>query len=457
MTTTSPRASENPYLAGNFAPVHDEITATDLPVTGHLPIELSGRYVRNGPNPSEGPEPKLYHWFTGDGMIHGIRISGGRAAWYRNRWVRSAKVAKTLGEAPKGGPVHSGMDFAPNTNVIGHAGRTLAIVEAGALPYELSYELDTVGPYNFGGTLPGGYTAHPKRDPLTGELHAVSYFWGWGNKVQYSVAGTDGRIRKTVDIEVGGPVSVHDISLTSKYAVIYDLPVIFSMDAVAAGAQFPYVWDPSYHSRLGLLPREGTAADIRWFDVEPCYVFHPLNAYDDGDDVVLDVIRHPRMFDTHKLGPDEGPPALERWTVQTGSGKVREERLDDRGQEFPRIDERLVGRRHRFGYTAGFLSGEVSLMKHDFTSGSSQTRILRGAGGFAEPVFVPRHADAAEDDGWVLSLVYDAGNDTSDLLVLNAADFTGEPEAVVHLPQRVPFGFHGNWIPDEDPQESQQP
>src|ERR1700761_4242733 len=135
MTTASPRASENPYLAGNYAPVSNEVTATDLPVTGHLPTELSGRYVRNGPNPAEAPEPKLYHWFTGDGMIHGIRISGGRAAWYRNRWGRSAQVAKTLGENPKGGPFHNGMDFAPNPTVIGHAGRPLAIVEAGALPY----------------------------------------------------------------------------------------------------------------------------------------------------------------------------------------------------------------------------------------------------------------------------------------------------------------------------------
>jgi carotenoid cleavage oxygenase len=437
----------NPYLAGNYAPVTDEVTATDLPVTGHLPAELSGRYVRNGPNPAEPPEPELYHWFTGDGMVHGIRIRGGRADWYRNRWVRSQRVATVLGETPNNGPVHAGMDIGPNTNVIGHAGRTLAVVEAGALPYELSYELDTVGPCDFGGTLPGGYTAHPKRDPVTGELHAVSYFWGWGSRVQYSVTGTDGRVRKTVDVEVGGPVSVHDMSLTERYAVIYDLPVVFSLEAAAAGARFPYRWDSSYHSRIGLLPRAGTASDVRWFDIEPCYVFHPVNAFDDGANVVLDVIRHPRMFATQTLGPDEGPPALERWTVQTADGKVREERLDDRGQEFPRIDERLVGRRHRFGYMAAFLTNDTALMKHDFERGTVQVRNLRRAGGFSEPVFVPRHAGAAEDDGWVLSLVYDAGNDTSDLLVLNAADFTGEP--IVHLPRRVPFGFHGNWIPDE--------
>ena len=340
------------------------------------------------------------------------------------------------------------MDFAANTNVIGHAGRTFAIVEAGARPYELTYELDTVGPSDFGGTLPGGYTAHPKRDPESGELHAVSYYWGWGNRVQYSVIDTAGRVRKVVDVEVGGPVSVHDMSLTERFAVIYDLPVVFDLDAAMSGATFPYRWDPDYRARIGLLERDGGPQDVTWFDIGPCYVFHPMNAYDDGDQVVLDVVRHPRMFDTQRLGPDEGSPTLERWTVDRGAGKVIEERLDDRGQEFPRVDERRVGRRHRFGYAAGFLDGGGVLIKHDLDRRTSEVRPVACAAGGCEAVFVPAGPDAAEDDGWVLSLVYDEDSDRSDLLVLNAADFTGEPAAVVHLPQRVPFGFHGNWVPD---------
>ncbi|HET6795127.1 MAG TPA: carotenoid oxygenase family protein [Acidimicrobiales bacterium] len=448
MTTTSP------YLTGNFAPVTEELTAVDLAVTGKLPEELDGRYLRNGPNPVTPPEPSRYHWFTGDGMVHGIRLRGGRAEWYRNRWVRSAAVAEAMGEAPRPGPVHAGMDFAANTNVIGHAGRTWAIVEGGARPYELTHELETVGPSDFGGTLPGGYTAHPKRDPLTGELHAISYFWGWGDKVQYTVVDTEGRVRRVVDVEVGGPVSVHDMSLTSTYAVIYDLPVVFNVEAAAAGANFPYRWDPDYRSRVGLLPREGAAGDVAWFDVEPCYVFHPLNAYDDGDRVVLDVVRHPRMFATHLNGPDEGTPTLDRWTVDTKAGKVIEERLDDRGQEFPRVDERVVGLPHRYGYAAGTASSgggfraDAALLKHDLRRGTCEVRSLGDGNGSAEPVFVPRRPDSAEDDGWVLSLVYDAGRQASDLLVVNAADFTGEPQAVVHLPARVPFGFHGNWVPE---------
>ncbi len=256
-----------------------------------------------------------------------------------------------------------------------------------------------------------------------------------------------GRVRTAIDVEVGGPASIHDMSLTERYAVVYDLPVVFDAEAALAGASFPYHWDPAYHSRVGLLEREGDGR-VTWFDVEPCYVFHPMNAYDDGDKVVLDVVRYAKMFDSQRLGPDEGPPTLERWTVDLAAGKVLEERLDDTGQEFPRVDERRVGRRHRFGYAAAYLAGRDGLLKHDLDRRTSEFRPLDAGDGASEAVFVPAAPGAAEDDGWVLSLTYDAGRDTGQLLVLNAADFTGEPQAVVDLPQRVPFGFHGNWVPD---------
>ena len=445
----------NPYLLGNYAPVASEETVTNLSVTGTLPSTLSGRYLRNGPNPITPPDPATYHWFTGDGMVHGIRIEGGEARWYRNRWVRSADVATALGEDPHPGPVVDGMDFSSNTNVIAHAGRTYAIVEAGARPYEMTYELDTVGPSDFQGTLPGGYSAHPKRDPRTGELHAISYYWAWGNQVQYSVVDVNGRVRRTVDIDVGGPVSIHDISLTTAFVVIYDLPVLFSPEAVAEGSSFPYRWSDDYESRVGLLPLEGGADDVVWSDIDPCYVFHPMNAYDEDGAVVVDLVRHPKMFATHLTGPDEGAPVLERWRIDPGGGKVVTQLLDDRPQEFPRVDERVVGRRNRYGYSAGldneeddeagFTMGGV-LIKHDLTTGASETRTFRGGAG--EAIFVPESATSGEDEGFVLSLVYDTERDASDLLVLHAQDFTGDPVAVVHLPVRVPYGFHGNWAAD---------
>jgi carotenoid cleavage oxygenase len=450
--------TSNPYLQWNYAPVLEEVTATELPVVGRVPESLTGRYLRNGPNPVTPPEPATYHWFTGDGMVHGIRLRDGRAEWYRNRWVRSAEVARALGEEPRPGPVHAGMDFSANTNVIGHAGRTFAIVEAGSRPYELTEELETIGPSDFGGTLSGGYTAHPKRDPRTGELVAVSYFFGWGDDVEVTVVGTDGRVRSARRVTMGGPVSVHDCAITQRYVVLLDLPVTFSTDALAEGASFPYRWQEGYHARVGLLPRQGDATDVVWHDVEPCYVFHPMNAYDEpgGDGIVLDVVRHSSMFRTHVLGPDEGAPTLERWHLDGRGGPVKEERLDDRGQEFPRVDERLVGLPHRYGYAVGvdhpdgIVGREAVLVRHDLERATTDVRAFGPDAQVGEAVFVPRTADAGEADGWVLLLAYDGASDTSSLYVLNGEDIGGEPAAVVRLPQRVPAGFHGNWVPDQD-------
>ena len=443
---------ENAYLRENFAPVEEEVTAFDLPVTGTLPPELTGRFLRNGPNPITVPDPATYHWFTGTGMVHGIRLNEGRAEWYRNRWVRSPESAAELGEEPPANDYPEDVRvFAANTNVIGHAGSTFAIVEAGGPPIELSYELDTVKVTNFGGTLEHPFSAHPKRDPVTGELHVVAYYWAWGNQLRYLVVGTDGTVRHQVDVPLPGGPMIHDLAITETYALLYDLPCVFDLDAAMSGASLPYRWKPDYGARIGLLPREGSAEDVRWFDVEPCYVFHPLNAYDTPDgNVVVDHVRHPKMFDTDLLGPNEGSPRLERWTIDTSSGKVIEETLDDRGQEFPRHDERILGRRHRYGYGAAFTgAAEPGVgLKHDLDKGTTEEHDFGTGCKTGELVFVPRGDDAAEDDGWLLSLVYDGATDRSDLVVLHAQDFAGDPVAVVHLPQRVPFGFHGNWVPD---------
>ncbi len=446
----------NPYLEATFAPVHEEVSATELAVTGRLPETLSGRYLRNGPNPVSVPDPASYHWFTGDGMVHGIRLRDGRAEWYRNRWVRSESVADALGEAPPPGGMHAGMDFAPNTNVIGHAGRTFAIVEAGSRPYELTDELDTIGRCDFAGTLNGGYTAHPKRDPRTGELYAVSYFWGWGDDVEVTILDADARVRSVRRITMGGPTSLHDCAITQRFVVLLDLPVTFSTEAVAAGALFPYRWQEGYHARVGLLPRDGDSTTPVWHDVEPCYVFHPLNVFDEpgGDGIVLDVVRHPSMFRTQLLGPSEGSPTLERWHLDGRGAAVKEERLDDRGQEFPRVDERRVGLPHRFGYavavgrTDDIIGAESQLLRHDFERGTSEARTFGAGAQVGEAVFVPRHDGADEDDGWLMTLVYSPETDTSALYLLHAQDITAEPQAVVELPQRVPAGFHGNWVPD---------
>jgi carotenoid cleavage oxygenase len=481
------------YLTDNYGPVHEELTVADLAVTGEIPDYLDGRYLRIGPNPVHAPNPDDYHWFLGDGMVHGVRIGDGEAKWYRNRYVRNADVAAALGEPARPGPVHAGFDFSANTNVIGHAGQTLALVESGPRPYALTDELDTIGPCDFDDTLRGGYTAHPHLDPATGELHAVSYYWGWGNKVEYSVRGTDGRIRHRADIKVHGSPMIHDFSLTENYVVIYDLPVTFDIKTAVAGvprairlparasmlpfvgrrrlpesvsaamarssggpsysaASFPYRWDPDYPARVGVMPRDGATAntragEIKWYDVEPCYVFHPLNAYEDGESIVLDVVRHPKCFATNVDGPDEGPPTMERWTVDLSAGKVREDRIDDRGQEFPRIDERLTGRRHRYGYAVGVgsESDEGRVIKHDLVAGTTEDRDFGSGVQTSEFVFVPRPGGTKEDDGVLMGFTYDRAEARSNLAILDAQSL--QSVASVHLPARVPQGFHGNWVP----------
>lgn len=442
----------NKWLEGPYAPIPGDVTARDLEVIGELPQELEGRYLRNGPNPITPVDPATHHWFVGDAMVHGVRLRDGQADWYRARSVRSTAVSEALGEEPAPGERHGGSDTA-NTNVVGMSGRTFALVEAGARPVELSYELDTLLHTDLGGTLPNGYTAHPKVDPATGDLHAIAYHWALPH-LQYVVMSPDASVRKVEAIEVPDGPMVHDCSITQRWMVVYDLPVTFDLDIAMGGGTFPYVWNDAHAARVGLLPLGGSGADVRWFDVAPCYLFHPLNAHDDGDKVVLDVVRYPRMFDRHRLGPDDGAPLLWRWTIDTVTGAVTEEQLSDQPMEFPRVDERVVGRPHRWAYAseiqrAGDENGFGGrLVRVDGKSGDASVVDLGPGHVAGEWVMVPRHVGAAEDDGWLISLVHDTAADRSELVVLAAAEPSEGPVARVLLPNRVPLGFHGNWVPD---------
>jgi carotenoid cleavage dioxygenase len=278
---------------------------------------------------------------------------------------------------------------------------------------------------------------------------------------------------------------MHDFSLTEKHVVFYDLPVTFDSeqavstdvptvlraparlllsaligrvrvpDPIAAAAmrprtangKFPYHWNPRYPARLGVMSRDDGASDVRWFEIEPCYVFHALNAYDDGDTIVLHVARHPKMFATRFDGPREGPVTLERWVIDLSSGKVLQSRIDDRSQEFPRVNEQFLGRRHRYGYSIAFTGGDSAadtLLKHDLLRGGTLTHSFGPGKQIGEFVFEPNSPDADEDDGVLMGLVYDAAADRSDLVLLDAG--TLDTVAAIHLPTRVPHGFHGNWV-----------
>lgn len=461
---TPARTSRYPFLRGAFAPVKKEVTAFGLRVTGRIPRELNGRYLRTGPNVLGLEDPRAHHWMLGEGMVHGVRLRDGRADWYRNRWVRSSGVAAKLGE-PYPGPVPPA-DFANNTHVIAHNGRILALQEGGPLPYELDGDLNTVGPYDFGRTLTGSFTAHTKFDAAANELHAITYDPMWDH-CRHLVVDHSGKVTRTTRIPIADSPMLHDFALTERYVVVLDTPVTFDFDAAEAGALVPYVWNDRHPPRIGVMPRAGGA--VRWFEVDPVYYSHTLNAYDDGDSIVVDFISLPAPFFAAGRGCDgpsaTGSPSLNRWRVDLTHGRVQHQLLDDRPQEFPRVREGLVSRRHRYGYSAAtaemFQAYETvdgvppdrafsnALIKHDLDRGSSQVhRFPRGAAA-SEAVFVPsadRHG--AEDDGYTLAYVHNPDRGAADLVILSAQDFTGKPLARIHLPGRVPLGFHGSWVPE---------
>jgi carotenoid cleavage dioxygenase len=441
--------AENPgtpwYLSGNYAPVMEEVTATDLPVAGAIPPELRGVYMRNGPNPRSGESP---HWFVGDGMLHGVRLANGRARWYRNRWVRTRTFVEGAPFVDQQGNVDHSTGVA-NTNIVQHAGRVLALVES-SFPTEMTRELDTIGPCDFGGKLTTSFTAHPKLCPLTGELHFFGYRF-LPPFLTYHRLDPQGRLVQSEVIDVPGPTMIHDFAITERHVVFMDLPIVFDMQWALEGRRFPYHWSDDYGARLGVMPRGGSNADTRWFEIAPCYVFHPLNAYEIEDGrIVMEVARYRDLW---RGDPQDFAAAfLHRWTIDPRAGRVGEEPLDELPIEFPRIDERRGGLRHRYGYAVANAidppEAHEYLVKYDLQTGAKSSHDFGAGRTPSEGVFVPAGARAGEDEGYVMQFVYDAGRNGSDFAILDASNLSKPPVAVVRLPQRVPYGFHGNWIAD---------
>lgn len=439
----------HPFLTGIHRPMSEEKTIETLAVTGTIPAGLDGRYLRIGPNPIAA-DPASYHWFTGDGMVHGVALKHGKALWYRNRWIKSRSVAAALGVPAAPGPRHGGFDTV-NTNVLGIAGRTFALVEAGSYPVELSETLDEQTFNPFDDTLAGSFTAHPHRDPLTGEHHAIAYEATNPNEIRHVVLSPEGHVVREVPIAVAHGPSIHDCAITARYAVILDLPVTFSMKAMIAGHRFPYAWNPQHQARIGLLPRDGGNDDVIWCTVDPAYVFHVANAFDAPDGtVVMDVVAYATMFAESRQGPDAAGQ-FERWTIDPVAKSVTRRVIDADKQEFPRPDERRFGLPYRYAYTMAlpadsFAIGDTRLYKHDLETGAREVHDFGPGRHPGEFVFVPAHDDAGEDEGWLIGLVVDLPHETTDLVILNARDFAGEPQASIRIPHRVPPGFHGNWV-----------
>ena len=433
--------NERPFwLSGNFAPTYDEVTETKLEVTGSIPPELNGRYLRNGANPQTG---ETAHWFLGNGMIHGVELNNGKANWYRNRYVRTPLLADA-GADPMNALDDRSRSLA-NTHIISHAGKILAL-EEGHWPFELSSDLETIGAYNYDGRLETGMTAHPKVCPETGEL----LFFAYGMTppyLTYHRASAAGELVQSEQIDVKGATMVHDFNITRNHVIFMDLPLVWNFEN-AANSGLPIQWSDEYGARLGVMPRDGSNKDVVWYDINPCYVYHPLNAYEDGDDIVIDVSR---LAHSMKPGVADVPPVLHRWTIHQNTGKVSESQIDDKAVDFPRVPDAVVGLKHRYGYTAEFGAGlptAVAFRKYDMQSGTSEAHELQNGRVGGEPVFVPAAGASAEDDGYLMSFVYDPAENKSELVIIDASNVAADPVARVHLPTRVPAGFHGSWVAD---------
>ncbi|HEY1447725.1 MAG TPA: carotenoid oxygenase family protein [Caulobacteraceae bacterium] len=454
----------NPFLAGNYAPVGDEADF-DLAVSGEIPAGLAGALYRNGPNPQFAPRGD-HHWFGGDGMIHGFFVENGKVR-YRNRYVRTPKwrVEHAAGQALFGtfgnpmttDPSVLGQDSGvANTNIIWHAGKLMAL-EEGHMPTEMDpLNLETLG---YADRYRGRVTAHPKIDPETGEMVWFSYSSGempLNATVSYGVTDASGRVVRRDDFEAPYSSMVHDFLVTRRHVLFPILPLTGSLERAMSGAP-PYAWEPEKGAFVGVMARDAGVETIRWFETEACYVFHPMNAWEEGARIIADVMEYP----VAPLFPNadgsrglDAPARLVRWTFDLAdtSNAIKREPLDDMAGEFPRFDERRAGLAYRHGWFAANTErpGELrfdAIAHIDLATGKRATYELPPGDATSEPVFTPRSPDAAEGDGYLLSVVYRGGTDRSDLLVFDTSDITAGPIATAHVPRRVPFGFHGNWRP----------
>jgi carotenoid cleavage dioxygenase-like enzyme len=480
MTVTDPQAADRhaarAYLDGPYAPVQTEHTVDDLEVVaGALPADLDGLFVRNGSNPAFDP-PGRYHWFDGDGMVHGVRFGNG-AASYRNRWVRTAGLEADLdaGRARLGGILEQPDFSVPggpfkdtgNTDLVAHAGRLFALWWLSGAVHELDpTTLDTLGPCDFDGTLPVSMNAHPKVDPATGELVFTSYSM-LPPYLHHGVVGPDGTVTDLVPIDLPGARLQHDLAITPRFSVLFDMSMMFDPDLLAQGrTKVRFYRD--LPSRIGILPRHGGGDDVRWFEVEPFFMYHVVNAHEEGDTVVL---RGCRMADPLVGDPDNAhtavarsrtiphlghlrlEPVLWEWRCDLVTGTVSEGPLDDTVAEFPRIDDRHMGQPVRWSWSPTFADRPTlafdGLVRHDLTTGATTT--WRHPEGWLgnEAVFAPSSDPRRTDDGdgYLVTFVSEEHTGVSEVHVFDATDLAAGPVTRLGVPVRVPLGYHTEWMP----------
>ncbi|MDV3220452.1 carotenoid oxygenase family protein [Intrasporangium sp.] len=471
-------ALANPYLDGPYAPRHDEVTVSDLPVLeGALPRDLDGVYVRNGPNPQFPPLGR-YHWFDGDGMLHAVHFENGRAT-YRNRYVRTKELEaeRAAGTALWRGVIEPWDDNpagdrreknAANTDVIFHHGNLLATWYRAGKPYAIDpISLETKGVDTFRGTLPCEVSAHAKVDERTEEL----MFFDYGINapyMRYGVADPAGEVTHFTGIEMPGPRLPHDMAITEHYSILMDLPLYNDPRAAAAG-RFKLFFDRELPSRFAVIPRYGRGDEVRWFEASPAYIYHVVNAWETGDEIVMVACR---VAKPSPVTDRENPLAqllaylrpeatLHRYRFNLRTGACHEEPLDDVNTEFPAIHQGTMGFPSRWSYQMRLSVDTTMLfdavMKYDVLTGAKETKTF-GPGLFgSELTVVPRPGATSEDDAWLTMFAYNSETQKSEVWVYDAADVMAGPVCRLGLPVRVPLGFHATWVSGERMRAAAEP
>lgn len=464
--------NSSPYLTNMYAPVDQEITAQDLEVEGEIPPQLEGFFIRNSPNPRFPPLGR-HHWFDGDGMLHVISLCQGKAS-YQNKYIKTKPLQyeEEKGKALWGGlldPLSRDLPYGPikntsNTDVVFHGGKLLTLWWLGDKPYEISLpECDTLGQYDFQGQLKGGMSSHPKVDPLTGELMFIDFNVFKPPFLHYGVISAEGKVTRTVPIDLPGPRILHDMAITENYSIILDLPLMWDPQALKQGKRKTF-FDQKLPTRFGIIPRHGESQDIRWFEANPCYIYHTINAYEEGNSIVLVACRVENPIPSAPRFPHCAPqlyeielaPCLFRWRFDLKTGQVYEEQLDDLFTEFPRMNNQFLGRPSRFSYHPRIAPASTLLfdgiVKYDLQNLHLPKRYEYGPRQFGgEVVFAPdpffQSTPDHEDRGWIMTFVHDSQDDSSYFLILDAQDFQQGPVAKIKIPQKVPIGFHAWWVP----------
>lgn len=469
--------SQLPYCDGAWTPNEEELDAFDLEVIeGAIPADLDGVYLRNTENPLHQPIGR-YHPFDGDGMIHQISFANGRAD-YRNRWVKTRAYAAEqeagaslwagLLESPakslrRGQCTHPGLKDASSTDVLVHAGRALSTHFQCGEGYLLDPE--TLAPLGLAGWVPiDGISAHPKVDERNGELMFFNYSLH-PPYMHYGRVDRHDQLLDYVPVALPGPRLPHDMAYTENYVILNDMPVYWDPELMARG-----IYAARYHedqpSRFAIVPRRGARPeDIRWFDAEPTYVLHWANAYEEGDEVVLD-----GYFEENPSPPPstDAPPGfahmlpyldlyalsakLHRWRFNLKTGATREQRLSDRVVEFGTINQRYAARPYRYIYSAVGQEGLFQfkgLIKHDLHTGEYQELKLAPGEFASEAPFAPRPGATDEDDGYLLTFTINEAKGISECLIIDAKHFDQGPICRIRLPHKISSGTHSTWASRE--------